>query len=211
MKRITVLLFALAITAGVQAQEEKSKKSPEERSEIMTEKMAVELELTEAQKATIDGINTKYIVQMRSVRDDASKTEEAKKEELKYVRQTWKKEVEKQLTEDQKTRLEELKVQRKAEKALSLEDKARKKTDHMKEHLGLSTEQEEQVYQLNLKVGQKIQAIKENPDMSEEKKKEFIQGNKKDFKKVLSTILTDEQMAKFEEMKKDHHHEEGEE
>jgi hypothetical protein len=210
MKRITLFLFAITVAVGVNAQESQRAKSPEERSEQMTEKMATELNLSADQKASIDAINTKYIMELRAVRDDASKTEDAKKEEHKAIRQNWKKEVGDQLTEDQKKRLAELKEERKEQKGehLSLEERARKKTDHMTEHLGLSEEQEEQVYQLNLKVGQKIKAIKDNPEMSEEKKKEFIQGNRKDFKTVLTSILTAEQMEKFEAMKKEHHSEE---
>ena len=91
-------------------------------------------------------------------------------------------------------------VEQKHESPKSLEDKARTKTDKLRDALELTEEQEEQVYQLNLKVAQKIQVIKEDESMTPERKKEFIRGNKNDHKAVMKTILTEEQFAEYEEI-----------
>lgn len=94
---------------------------------------------------------------------------------------------------------EEAVVEQKAHANKSPEDRAKAQTAKLKEVLDLTAEQEEQVYHLNLKVAQKIKAIKEDNEMSDERKKEFIQGNKKDHKSVMKVILTEEQFAEYEE------------
>ncbi len=76
------------------------------------------------------------------------------------------------------------------------EERAKLQTKKMTKELNLTDEQVEKVAALNLKVEQKIQAIIDG-EMSEERKKEFIEGNKNEKMKVLSTILTKEQMKKY--------------
>lgn len=71
-------------------------------------------------------------------------------------------------------------------------------TTEMTTALSLSSEQVEQVSNLNLKVAEKIQAIKDNAQLDSAKKKEFIEGNKKDHKNVMSSILTADQFVIYE-------------
>jgi len=80
------------------------------------------------------------------------------------------------------------------------QDKADKMTEHMTEELELTDAQVERVKVLNLKVAEKIKAIKEDDSMSKEKKKEFIEGNMEDHKNVMKSILTADQFVKYEEM-----------
>jgi len=68
--------------------------------------------------------------------------------------------------------------------------------------LALSPEQVSQIEALNEKVIQKIEAIRDNTQMDDSKKREFIRGNQGDHKLVMSTILTPEQFAEYEELLK---------
>lgn len=201
-----VLRFALVgicfSTSLVFAQE--NKPNPEVKANEMATKMAEHLELTDEQKEKVEAIGLEMIQTKQKIKQDESLSDDARKEQLKALHQEFKTEMKEVLTEEQYNKFKEHKKEQKDEwKAKTLEEKAQMKTDKMAEMLELSEEQKEQVYQLNLKVANKIKAIKEREDLSEEKKKEFIRGNKKDFKAVLGTILTEEQMAKFEAMKEE--------
>ena len=82
----------------------------------------------------------------------------------------------------------------------SLEEIANAQTEEMTEKLDLNEEQIEQVAALNLKVVQKLDAVEKNESLDGVKKKEFVQGNMADRRRVLSTILTDEQLAEYDKM-----------
>lgn len=209
MKKLSLLFAALLVTVSVSAQDLEAKKSPEERAKIMTENLAKDVDLSEEQKSKIEAINEQYIADLKAIKADESKDEEQKREAVKEVRKNWKNAVEAELTEEQKAKLKELRAEHKGQLKLSPEERAEKKTAYLKAELGLSEEQTEKVRELNLIVAQKIAAIKSNESLTEEQKKQFIAGNKKDFKKALSTILTKEQMKKFEELKKDHQEKEN--
>ncbi|MFT6281263.1 MAG: putative transglutaminase-like cysteine proteinase [Salibacteraceae bacterium] len=77
-------------------------------------------------------------------------------------------------------------------------ERAAQQTAAMTEALSLTAEQVENVQILNLKVANKIQAIKDNDALDAAKKIEFIYGNKKDHLVIMRTILTDEQLVTYE-------------
>lgn len=74
--------------------------------------------------------------------------------------------------------------------------------DLLTTELSLTSDQVTQIQNLNNKVEQKIQAIQNNTQMDAGKKREFIRGNRADHKRVMSTILTAEQFAAYEELMK---------
>lgn len=173
--------------------------SKEEKAEVKLQKLTDELNLTEEQQAKAKDLSDRFITRSTKIKADESITDEVKKAQLKAERKAMKEEFTALLDDSQKEKLKELKSDNKK----SLEERAKKKTERMTEELGLNETQSENLYNLNLKVAQKIKAIKENAEFSDEKKKKFIKGNKKDYKTVLSSILTAEQMTKFEELKKE--------
>ena len=206
MKKVSILLASLVICFSSLAQEG-HKKSPEERAAHMTEKLSTELSLSAEQKTEIEKINATYLADMHAIKENSEMQEEQKHEALKELRKNWKSSVQNELTEEQKAKMEELKEDRKEMQKLTPAEKAENKTAKMKEELGLSEEQTQQVRELNRKVADKIEAIRNDETISPEKKKEFIQGNRKDYKRVLSSILTPEQLTKYEELKKSQRHE----
>lgn len=80
-------------------------------------------------------------------------------------------------------------------------EKAIRQTNKMKEELGLTDEQYQQVYELNVKVNMKIEAIHKDETLSDDQKRDYVKGNKMDRENVLNTILTEEQKQKREELK----------
>ncbi len=74
--------------------------------------------------------------------------------------------------------------------------------DRLTTKLSLTSDQVAQIQNLNSKVTQKIQVIQNDSQMDASKKSEFIQGNRDDHKRVMSTILTTDQFATYENQMK---------
>lgn len=85
------------------------------------------------------------------------------------------------------------------------EERATAQTEKMSEKLLLSPEQKTQVYDINLAIDQKNEAVRTDKNMSEETRKASIQGNNDARKDMIKAILNPEQLKKFEEieMKRD--------
>lgn len=204
------MFFAFALTA-----QEKSKATPEERAEKMTAKMAEKYELDGDKKDQLSKINSEFMESINEVKDDTSLSRDQKKAKIETIVEKRHKDLESVLTAEQ---LEELKKvekekmdqkmqaaqQRKMEMKMTPEEHAKKKTDHLKEELALTDDQYNKVYELSLKVSEKIEAIKKDDTMDQERKKKFIHGNMKDFHNEMKSILTAEQFEKFEALKDKH-------
>lgn len=188
----------MLITTTAFAQEE-GKATPEERAAKKTEKLAEIVDLSESQVTEISAINKENILAIQAIKQNEGLSEEDKEEQVKALKKSWHESVEAQLTEEQQEKLKaHHEAKREERKNRTPEEIAADKTEKMKKFLGLSEKQEADVLALNLKVAQKIQAIRDNEEFTKEKKKEFVEGNMNDFKTVLKTILTEEQFKKFE-------------
>ncbi|MFZ9029130.1 MAG: hypothetical protein ACO2Z9_08960 [Crocinitomicaceae bacterium] len=214
LKNLILTGVAVAITVIATAQE-KEKKSPEERATQMTEKMAEAFEIEGEKKDKLEAINLKFVKEIQQVKEDTTIEKEAKKEKMKSIAEKRHEALEDILTADQLKKLKEkeqekmakrseMMEKRKKEKMMTPEQRAKKKTDHLKEELSLTDDQYNKVNDLTVKVIQKIDVIKKDDTMDDARKKEFIKGNKKDFESEMKKILTSEQFEKFQEMKKNH-------
>lgn len=79
------------------------------------------------------------------------------------------------------------------------EEIAKTQTDNMKQYLNLSEDQYEKAYYLNLKVADKIHVVMDNSEWNNDRKLIFIEGNLKDRRNAMSSILTEEQFKLFDE------------
>lgn len=199
MKKINVLLVSLLMTGSILAQNEEPKKTAEERAQVMTENLANKVELSDEQKTRIEAINEQYIAEIRTIKADESKGEDQKKEAIKEVRKNWKDSVSEELTEEQRTKLKEARAEK---PQLTTEQKAEKRAQHLTQELELNEEQSKQVLDLSLSMAKKMEATKADSNLSEDQKKQLFKDNRKEFRDSLSTILTPEQMEKYEELKK---------
>jgi len=112
MKKLIIasgLLVMISLSTFAQQGKGGEKPNPEERAKQMTEKLASELELNEAQKKQVLAINMEY-AKKREAEMEAQKAEmEARKKE----RQEQEAKIQAVLTEDQKAKWVELKDERK--------------------------------------------------------------------------------------------------
>ncbi len=214
LKNLILTTLAIVITVSATAQE-KEKKSPEERAMHMTEKMAKVFEIEGEKKDKLEAINLEFVNNIIEVKKDSTIKKEAKKEKIQAIAEKRHEALEDILTADQLKELKDkeqekmakrakMMEKRKMEKMMTPEERAKKKTDHLNEELSLTDDQYNKVYNLTVKVSEKIDVIKKDETMDEERKKEFIQGNMKDFENEMSKILTAEQFEKFQDLKKKH-------
>ena len=75
--------------------------------------------------------------------------------------------------------------------------------EKMKQDLNLSTEQAEKLKTHNQAVHSKIQAVRSNTSLTEDQKKAEIKAIKEASKTERKNILTEEQIKKMQEMKKE--------
>ncbi|XOV68823.1 MAG: Spy/CpxP family protein refolding chaperone [Fluviicola sp.] len=191
---LALCIASVGLTSVAQndAQKEKCK---EKRAHVMDA-----LDLTDEQRAEMEVLREDMKTKRATLKADESLDEASRKEEFKAMKSEHKKAMKQILTEDQQAKLSELKAAHKANrKDMTPGEVAMKQTEKMKEVIDdLTPEQEEQLHALNLKVANKIDAIKKDETMSEEKKKEFIKGNKEDKRRMLESILTEAQLAQWD-------------
>ena len=193
----SMLVFGTSATA--QTERENSNKTEERTGKTTSEKvdkrvalLTEKLDLTIDQQSKTKEITRTLIDALQEVKSDSAKSEEEKKNDIKLLRKAYQNELNSILSEEQQSKMSDL------TKKKTTEERSAEKTAKMAEKLSLTPEQIKQVDDLNLKVANKIQAIKQNKTSAPEKKREFIQGNMNDYKTIMKTILTPEQWTKYE-------------
>jgi Spy/CpxP family protein refolding chaperone len=89
----------------------------------------------------------------------------------------------------------------------SPEQRAEKMTAKMTEELGLSVDQKQKIYQINLENAQKRQEQREAMQVEREAKRAEMQAQAKAQNDQIEAILTSEQKTKWEEVKKENRQE----
>lgn len=116
MKMLNVLLVGAALVLGMTTAtaQEKTKKTPEQRAQMHTNKMAKELSLTDEQKEKVLVLNTGIAQKNDAIRNDANMTPELKKESLKGNREARDSHLKTILTDEQYKLYESRKTEMKA-------------------------------------------------------------------------------------------------
>ncbi len=114
--KMVLFMMAFLLTTTIAIAQSPQRLSPEQRAAEATEKMAVELSLTEEQKTKIHEINLRYAQSMQPARAQSKEAAAAKKTQL----QSKDSEIKALLTEEQHVKYEAMKKeameQRKAKK-----------------------------------------------------------------------------------------------
>jgi hypothetical protein len=80
------------------------------------------------------------------------------------------------------------------------EEKAKVQTDRLTKQLLLTDDQVAKIYETNLAVNMKNEAVHKNSSWNEDQKKVALDGNNAGRVTVIKSFLTQEQIAKYEEM-----------
>ncbi|MFT5779297.1 MAG: hypothetical protein ACI837_002254 [Crocinitomicaceae bacterium] len=207
-----VLLGICAVVAlSLNAQEEGAHKTPAEKATKRSAYIVDKYSLNAEQAAKVEAAQFEFITSTRKIKEDESITGEVKKSQIMTAKDALHGTMKTVLTDDQfatftadvDTKIEEKKAMR--EENNTPEAKAQRKTDHIFATLtDLTEDQKTQIENLNLKVEQKIQAVKVNESLTKDQKVEYIKGNRGDYKAVLETILTEAQFAELQANKSNH-------
>lgn len=216
-----VVVGLVMMTTTTMAQEDGGKRTPEERAQFRTERMAKELSLTDAQKEKLQAINLEAVKKHEEIRNDAKLTPEQKREAMKASHASEKAQLDALLTAEQKQSLETKMAERKTKrqefksehadrwKDATPEQRAAWKTDRMAEAITLTDEQKTKITDLNLRMAKKNEAVRNDEKLTPEQKKAAMQENRQSMKAELGQILTAEQLQQLKEKKQHGHHGKG--
>lgn len=220
MTKLHVLLLGISLSFASLAQEGQEK-TAEERATQMTERLDSQVKLSAEQKQSIEKINLQHINDMRTVKSNAELDDEAKKARMHDLRKNYKENVGNVLTVEQRNLLKEQREARKEHNKHTPEERAKFKSERLKEELGLTEDQRAEVEALSIRQLNAAADIRKNETLNDEQKKEQLQALRKSHKEELKTILNEEQLKKLKEMKAEkkdhrgdhsqrHHHKESE-
>lgn len=229
-----LVVFGLMIGTAAMAQGRMDGKSPEERAQFRTDKLAKELSLTSEQQLKVTELNKEAVVKIEAIRKDNALSESEKRAAFQKNRKENKAQMEKILTTEQLAKLEARKEMRGQERKTtgrsslrvangkhktvekravqSPEEKAQQRTDELTKALSLTDKQKTAVYDLNLQSFEKKEVIRKDVNLSPEQKKTAMEKNRAGDKKAYNKILTTKQLRKLGEMRdesKIHHQKEG--
>lgn len=211
-----MVIAAVVMATVVSAQERGGKKTAEERAKMKTERLAEELSLTEDQKTRIMALNLEAAKQHEAIKNNASLTDEQKKEQLHASHKETKAKVDALLTDEQRAKAEEkhkeMRGLRGHEEKGTPEERAQRHTDRMAEMLSLSDGQISQVQAINLEAVKKADELRAGTTMTEDEKHAAMKAHHQATKEKIEAVLTEEQRKllkeKHEAMKaemKEHH------
>jgi hypothetical protein len=128
MKMLKVLLVGIALFAGITAAsaQEKSKKTPEQRAEMHTERLTKVLVLNTDQRTKIAEFNLGIALKNESLRNNPNIPQDVKISSLQSNNEARKMMIKTVLTEEQIKKFEELEAKKEANKAAKKEAKSSK-------------------------------------------------------------------------------------
>ena len=164
------------------------------------EQLMQQLQLTEAQKQSIQAAHLELKQQLKELNKNEKITVKEFRDKKEALQKAHKAKVMSILTESQKSQLTQLKSDRKAQH----EARADQKIEKLKAKLQLSDDQVAHIKADRIQIGNQIEAIHNNDQLSREDRKAQLGSLKEQKKSILKKYLTPDQLAKMEQMKKEH-------
>src|SRR5258706_4086452 len=205
MKKI-ILSAAIAAFAAltVYAQEIPERKREESKpvlkERIMNKKERANLNLTEEQKSQLKSMNQDLRKQTESLRKQESLTAKDYREKMETLRKEHQEKFQSILTPEQRNEMQKYKDAANA-KAKGC---GRKRQAKMKEELNLTDEQLAKMTENRKATMEKIKAIRESKSLSDVQQKEEVKEVMKKQKEDMKSVLTDDQLKKMKENRKQH-------
>lgn len=199
MKKIQISLAALLLTVSVAMAQPDVRKQPL-RQHHQKEMAFKDLNLSEDQKAKMKAINDDFRSKMQALKSNENQTVKQQRDGREALVKQHKAQVENILTTEQKTKLTSLK----ADAQKRHQEMASKHLDKMKAELNLSDDQVAKLKSTQQATHDKMKAIHDNASLDRTAKMQQMKAIRKDMKGNLDKILTPEQKAKWQGMKKDH-------
>lgn len=201
MKKLifSVLVMVLAVTINAQEIPERKSDRPHlmERNRHPQGREFQKLNLTDDQKQKFKSQKESFHKQMEELKKNDNITVKEWRSKAENLRKDFKQGISGIMTQEQKAQLEKWKAEGKEKFA----NMAKERGARMKTELGLTEEQSAKMRSNRQEMAEKMKAIRENSSMGMEQKREQMKEMMKKQKEYLKTVLTDEQLKKFKEMR----------
>jgi Spy/CpxP family protein refolding chaperone len=193
MKQI-LTAFALIMSMTLMAQKPVN---PGARGLKQAERLKAELQLNDQQYASVRTINQKYAKEFVSVRNNEAMEKKEKHVQLKAMKQERAEDISAVLTPEQKVKWEKLRAENKEKKKA----KVKQRKENI-ESLNLTAHQKTKMKEAHQAFKSKARALKAEEKSSKDDRKAAMKSLKLERDSEVRKILTDEQFAKWKEMKK---------
>lgn len=194
MKKIVLSLLVAAFgVVAVQAQEIPERKrgfKPHEKHHGQFKKEMADLNLTEDQKAKFKALNQAHRQEMEALHKQDNITVKESREKMEALRKDHRAKMQSILTAEQKAKFSQ---------------RGEARQERMAKELNLTPEQSAKMAENRKAMTEKMKAIREDQSLSMEQKKEKSKELMKKQKESMKSILTEEQLKKMKERKKEGH------
>ncbi len=157
-----------------------------------------QLNLTDAQKEQFKAQKESFRKQMEELKKNDNITVKEWKSRMEALRKDQRSKMQAILTPGQKAQMEKMRTEHKAMQEVD----AKARMEKMKIHLGLTDEQAAKISKNRSETMEKMKALRENDKIDADKKKEQMKELMKKQKEQMKSILTEEQMKKLQEGRK---------
>lgn len=204
MKKLATGFVALLITAAsfaqtAQTQQQDGKQQWHHRGH---EKMGFKnLNFTDAQNQQMKQVNADFKQQMQTLNEKEDITVKEQRVQRVAIMKSHKNNITNILTPDQKNLLANMRKQGKQKH----EEMTAKHLDKLKTNLSLSDDQMAQIKANQVATHDKVKAIMENKNLDRTAKGDQLKALHSEMKNNIGSVLTADQKAKFEAVKKDRH------
>jgi Spy/CpxP family protein refolding chaperone len=200
MKKVTagvVLMMFLAF--GASAQEKQHADHGKHKAKNHREHITKELNLTDEQKQQLKTIKENHRKQMTELKKNENLTVKEMRERKASLSKQNKAAVEGILTAEQKSKLQE-------QRAKSMQHRQQmqvQRMEKMRKELALTDDQSSRLKTLNESYKAKFESLKAKESLDQTARREQFKALKKQQKAEFKNVLTQEQIQKLDEMKKD--------
>ena len=205
MKKIMLSVFVAALVVTTSQAQDIKDREPGKHQMMRKHHRGEEfknLNLTEDQKAKFKTLNEENRKQMSELKKNDNITVKEWRSKMEAQRKEHRAKVQGVLTEEQKAQLEKSRQERNAksqERSNTRPDSYR--VEKMKTDLGLSDEQYGKLKSNQEAVEGKMKALRDDKSLNDENKKEQVKELRNKQKEDMKSILTEEQLKKWEEQK----------
>ena len=202
MKKIAVGVVLMTFLAvGASAQDKQKEHQGRHKGKQHREFVTKDLNLSDDQKQKMKGINETFKKQMSELRNNENITVKEMRDRRSAIAKEHRSAIQGLLTQEQKNKLQE-------HKAKSIEKRKEmqvKRMEKMKKDLALTDDQSAKLKSMNESYRSKFETLRKNESLDRSAKQEQMKTLREQQKSELKNVLTEEQIQKLEEMKKNHH------
>lgn len=201
-KALIGMALAAFVVTGACAQDQSTGLADRPKGHHRMDKMQ-QLNLTDEQKTEVKSINEDFKQQMTDLKKSEDKiTVTEWKSKMATIRKDHHEKMQKVLTDEQKASLKKMKHERRG----NMEKHGARRLEHMKKELNLTDDQVTAIKKNHEDMGQKYKALREDKNLTEDQKKVELKKFKEQQHESLKSILTEEQLQKLDQQKKQHKH-----